>query len=141
MYLYEEGAMHRSAAGFHSSASISERKFAEKLTILNERGQGILTRVYNIKKVVREFGMISEVITFWTDMVGRLCDELISRARLVWVLDPSGQARKGRKSLVKNLTQMCAEYWNPAISIDEENNIPSANQIWALSMTGSEYIR
>lgn len=56
--------MHRSAAGFHSSASISERKFAEKLTILNERGQGILTRVYNIKKVVREFGMISEVITF-----------------------------------------------------------------------------
>ena len=44
--------MHRSAAGIHSSASISERKFAEKLTILNERGQGILTRVYNIKKVV-----------------------------------------------------------------------------------------
>ena len=42
--------MHRSAAGFHSSASISERKFAEKLTILSERGQGILTRVYNIKK-------------------------------------------------------------------------------------------
>jgi hypothetical protein len=35
----------------HSSASISERKFAEKLTILLERGQGILTRVYNIKKV------------------------------------------------------------------------------------------
>ena len=59
VYLYEERAMHRSAAGFHSSASISERKFAEKLTILNERGQGILTRVYNIKKVVREFGMIS----------------------------------------------------------------------------------
>jgi len=42
--------MHRSAAGIHSSASISERKFSEKLTILNERGQGILTRVYNIKK-------------------------------------------------------------------------------------------
>lgn len=39
--------MHR----MHSSASISERKFAEKLTILLERGQGILTRVYNIKKV------------------------------------------------------------------------------------------
>ena len=141
VYLYEKGAMHRSAAGFHSSASISERKFAEKLTILNERGQGILTRVYNIKKVVREFVMISEVITFWKYMVGRLCDELVSRARLVWVLDLSGQARKGRKSLVKNLTQMCVECWNPAISIDEEKNIPSANQIWALLMTGSEYIR
>ena len=141
VYLYEEEAMHRSAAGFHSSASISERKFAEKLTILNERGQGILTRVYNIKKVVREFGMISEVITFWTDMVGRLCDELVSRARLVWVLDPSGQPRKGRKSLVKNLTQMCVECWNPAISIDEEKNIPSSNQIWVLLTTGSGYIR
>lgn len=57
VYRYEEGTMHRSAAGFHSSASISERKFAEKLTIMNERGQGILTRVYNIKKVVSRFGM------------------------------------------------------------------------------------
>lgn len=35
----------------HTSASVGERKFAEKLTILVERGQGILTRVYNIKKV------------------------------------------------------------------------------------------
>ena len=43
--------MHRSSSTLHSSASISERKFAEKLSILNERGQGILTRVYNIKKV------------------------------------------------------------------------------------------
>lgn len=42
--------MHRSSVTM-SSASVSERKFAEKLTILNERGQGILTRVYNIKKV------------------------------------------------------------------------------------------
>lgn len=39
--------MHR----VHTSASVGERKFAEKLTILVERGQGILTRVYNIKKV------------------------------------------------------------------------------------------
>ena len=62
-------------------------------------------------------------------MVGRLCDELVSRARLVWVLDPSGQARKGRKSLVKNLTQMCVECWNPAIIVNEEKNIPSSNQI------------
>ena len=41
--------MHRSNAV--TSASIYERKFAEKLTILNQRGQGILIRVYNIKKV------------------------------------------------------------------------------------------
>jgi NCK-associated protein 1 len=40
--------MHRSSAV--TSASIYERKFAEKLTILNQRGQGILIRVYNIKK-------------------------------------------------------------------------------------------
>ena len=39
--------MHR----VHSTSSVGERKFAEKLTILLERGQGILTRVYNIKKV------------------------------------------------------------------------------------------
>ena len=44
--------MHRNSSTLHSSASISERKFAEKLTILNERGRGILTRVYNIKKVI-----------------------------------------------------------------------------------------
>ena len=62
-------------------------------------------------------------------MVGRLCEELISRARLVWFLDPSGQARKGRKSLVKNLTWKCVECWTPAISVNEEKNIPSANQI------------
>lgn len=41
--------MHRSNAV--TSASIYERKFAEKLTVLNQRGQGILIRVYNIKKV------------------------------------------------------------------------------------------
>ena len=46
--------MHR----MHSSASISERKFAEKLTILLERGQGILTRVYNIKKVSDGCGVL-----------------------------------------------------------------------------------
>lgn len=39
--------MHRA----HTTSSVGERKFAEKLTILLERGQGILTRVYNIKKV------------------------------------------------------------------------------------------
>lgn len=41
--------MHRTGAV--TSASIYERKFAEKLTILNQRGHGILIRVYNIKKV------------------------------------------------------------------------------------------
>ena len=35
----------------HSSQSISERRFAEKLTILTERGHGLLTRIYSIKKV------------------------------------------------------------------------------------------
>lgn len=39
--------MHR----VHTSASVGDRKFAEKLTILVDRGKGILTRVYNIKKV------------------------------------------------------------------------------------------
>uniref|UniRef100_A0A3B3RR45 Uncharacterized protein n=1 Tax=Paramormyrops kingsleyae TaxID=1676925 RepID=A0A3B3RR45_9TELE len=29
----------------------SQQKLAEKLTILNDRGIGMLTRVYNIKKV------------------------------------------------------------------------------------------
>ena len=41
--------MHRSNAV--TSASIYERKFAEKLTILNQRGKGIIIRVFNIKKV------------------------------------------------------------------------------------------
>ena len=31
--------------------SASEQKLAEKLIILNERGKGMLTRIYNIKKV------------------------------------------------------------------------------------------
>ena len=43
----------------HSSQSISERKFAEKLTVLNERGVGILARIYNIKKVRQSHSAIS----------------------------------------------------------------------------------
>lgn len=31
--------------------SPNQQKLAEKLTILNERGVGMLTRIYNIKKV------------------------------------------------------------------------------------------
>lgn len=29
----------------------SQQKLAEKLTIMNDRGRGMLTRIYNIKKV------------------------------------------------------------------------------------------
>lgn len=31
--------------------SVTEQRLAEKLTILNDRGIGMLTRIYNIKKV------------------------------------------------------------------------------------------
>lgn len=37
-----------------SLPSVYQHKLAEKLTILNERGRGVLVRIYNIKKV--EFG-------------------------------------------------------------------------------------
>uniref|UniRef100_A0A8B9DJR1 NCK associated protein 1 like n=1 Tax=Anser cygnoides TaxID=8845 RepID=A0A8B9DJR1_ANSCY len=37
-----------------SLPSVYQNKFAEKLTILNDRGRGVLVRIYNIKKV--EFG-------------------------------------------------------------------------------------
>ena len=40
--------MNRQPSG---GVAITEQKFAEKLVILNERGQGILVRLYNIKKV------------------------------------------------------------------------------------------
>ena len=33
------------------SGSAAEQKLAEKLVILNNRGLGMLTRIYNIKKV------------------------------------------------------------------------------------------
>ena len=33
----------------------SQQKLAEKLTILNDRGIGMLTRLYNIKKVFNQF--------------------------------------------------------------------------------------
>lgn len=39
--------MNRQASGL----SVTEQKFAEKLVILTERGNGILIRLYNIKKV------------------------------------------------------------------------------------------
>lgn len=31
--------------------SVTDQRLAEKLTILNDRGIGMLTRIYNIKKV------------------------------------------------------------------------------------------
>lgn len=34
-----------------SLPSVYQNKFAEKLTILNERGRGVLVRIYSIKKV------------------------------------------------------------------------------------------
>jgi len=34
-----------------SALQPSQQKLAEKLTILNDRGIGMLTRIYNIKKV------------------------------------------------------------------------------------------
>ena len=34
------------------SVTVAKQKLAEKLIILNQRGKGMLTRIYNIKKVV-----------------------------------------------------------------------------------------
>ena len=34
----------------------SQQKLAERLMILNDRGQGMLTRIYNIKKVKQSWG-------------------------------------------------------------------------------------
>lgn len=36
----------------------SQQKLAERLTILNARGEGMLTRIYNIKKVRHEMANI-----------------------------------------------------------------------------------
>ena len=33
--------------------SVTEQRLAEKLSILNDRGLGMITRIYNIKKVRR----------------------------------------------------------------------------------------
>ena len=60
--------MHRSNAV--TSASIYERKFAEKLTILNQRGKGIIIRVFNIKKVcthMRTYAHIYPLCASWID--------------------------------------------------------------------------
>lgn len=42
----------------------SQQKLAERLMILTDRGQGMLTRIYNIKKVTcKNFARASEVQT------------------------------------------------------------------------------
>lgn len=42
--------------------SVTEQRLAEKLTILNDRGIGMLTRIYNIKKVrVRNSTLFSKL--------------------------------------------------------------------------------
>lgn len=41
----------------------SQQKLAEKLTILNDRGIGMLTRVYNIKKVRKHTHVVAAAIT------------------------------------------------------------------------------
>ena len=41
--------------------SATQQKLAEKLTILNDRGIGVLTRIYNVKKVNKLFVYISYI--------------------------------------------------------------------------------
>jgi NCK-associated protein 1 len=46
-----------------------QQKLAEKLLILNDRGLGMLTRIYNIKKVIAdedEWGVAPPLATFCT---------------------------------------------------------------------------
>jgi len=43
------GVAAATATGFRMD--VTQQKLAEKLTLLNDRGQGLLTRLYNIKKV------------------------------------------------------------------------------------------
>lgn len=43
----------------------SQQKLAEKLTILNDRGQGMLTRIYNIKKVTIHLMVVFDTSTSW----------------------------------------------------------------------------
>lgn len=117
VYRCEERTMHRSAAGFHSSASISERKFAEKLTILNERGQGILTRVYNIKKVVslewqiESTEVLKDMIMGWEYTKCIVLDTSVPARRVrtkpcprvCWVLEWCHQCWWGRDTTPANL--------------------------------------
>ena len=44
--------MNNNDIGMARPLSSSQQKLAEKLTIINDRGIGMLTRIYNIKKVI-----------------------------------------------------------------------------------------
>lgn len=63
----------------------SQQKLAEKLTILNDRGVGMLTRVYNIKKV----RLHSDI---HTNTRGSVCEPCLQRAA-------GGTGRSGPGSL------------------------------------------
>ena len=43
------------------SVTVAKQKLAEKLIILNQRGKGLLTRIYNIKKVGGNVSCIQKV--------------------------------------------------------------------------------
>ena len=43
---------------------VSQQKLAEKLTILKDRGMGMLTRIYNIKKGGRRLGQSNMICLF-----------------------------------------------------------------------------
>lgn len=51
----------------------SQQKLAEKLTILNDRGIGMLTRVYNIKKVRTRTHVLSTLTTRRIHFLGNIC--------------------------------------------------------------------
>ena len=43
---------------------VSEQKLAEKLWILKERGAGMLTRIYNIKKGIKQMSSLVDLSRF-----------------------------------------------------------------------------
>ena len=49
----------------------TQQKLAERLTILNDRGMGMLTRVYNIKKACGDAkskpAFLSDKVSWWAD--------------------------------------------------------------------------
>ena len=44
------------------SVTVAKQKLAEKLIILNQRGKGMLTRIYNIKKVLISIDIVPDFI-------------------------------------------------------------------------------
>lgn len=62
-----------------SLTSAYQHKLAEKLTILNDRGQGVLIRMYNIKKVSMNNGTSPDYSN--NNMAGN-CEEAGAAVRL-----------------------------------------------------------